>query len=527
MDIAQSLRRARQLRGSEMAVADGEHQISWMGFCDRVQRLCAFFRTVGLKPDDRVMIIAEPSYRYLEVYLAAPSAGGVIVPVNVRLSSPELRQLIGHAEPKIVVSDDVYGGKVHEIIGSHTDIIHIRANNGVPPAWAADALDYETGISSSAASPFVDRQGDDIAAIIYTSGATGEPKGVMLTHHNIIFNALNTIPYLKTTDKTIQLHAAPLFHTGAGQRVFTATIAAASHVVMGKFSPQNFCVTVERHRATSVMVIPTMLQMILDYPNLLDFDLSSLKYISYGGAPMPNTLIRRAMEELPGCQFSQSYGMTELSPVATSLTDEEHRGISGSDQRLETVGRAATTTEIRIVLENGNEAALGEAGEVVVRGPNVMKGYWRRPELTASVLKDGWLHTGDIGRMDKKGYITLLDRKKDMIVSGGENVYSSEVEEIIRRFTGVIDCAVVGLPDSQWGERVHVVIVSTEFNEKSFVKLRDFCKRYLADYKAPRSYTVMKSPLPLTASHKVDKKILRRQCLQATEGAPNDSLKIA
>ncbi len=508
MNISQTIRRARQLRGDEPAVIDGTTLLSWNVFADRIAKLASFLNSQGVEVGDRVVLLGCSSHRYLEAYFAVPWAGAIIVPANVRLSGPELFQMIKNADPKVIITDEIYINKMPSVMADNADTSVILIRDEGVDYKSVDFLDYEEGLKASTPMEALDRDGDDIAAIIYTSGATGDPKGVMLSHHNIIFNGLNTVPYLKTSYQTVQLHAGPLFHTGAGQRVFTATMAAATHVVLPKFTPEGFCNAVQTHKVNAVQLIPTMMKMILDYPALDQFDLSSLKYISYGGSAMSASLLERIRARFPWCHFSQSYGMTELSPVATSLTNEEHDLRGGGGSLTNTVGRAVMAAEVKIIDEKGAEVPLGSPGEITVSGPNVMKGYWRRPDLTSQVLKDGWMHTGDIGFMDEKGYVTLLDRKKDMIITGGENVYSNEVEEVIRRFEGVKDCSVISVQDPYWGERVHAVLVVQHGQIINNDEIKKFCRQYLADYKVPRSFSEV-SELPLNAANKVDKNALR------------------
>ena len=517
MDIPQTVRRAMQHRGNELGLIDGATQLTWNQLGDRIARLGGFFGSLGTKAGDRVVVVSQSSQQYIEAYFAAPWIGAAIVPANVRLSEVELSKLLLSAAPKVIIFDACYASLVLGAAKAvpETKLVYVTSASqpdGIEEHYSLDNnyFDYEDGIQNSKPVAASGCDGDDMAAIFYTGGTTGDAKGVMLSHHNILFNALATIPYLKTSNRTVQLHAGPLFHTGAGQRVFTATVAAATHVVLPKFSPSAFCQAVEEHRATAVMLVPTMLQMILDFPDREKYDLSSLRHISYGGAPMPTRLLERLMASLNWCHFSHSYGMTELSPVATALTDREHRTSRLDGPKLGSIGRSALTTEVIIADGDGIEVARGQAGEIIVRGPNVMLGYWRRPDLTSEVLKNGWMHTGDIGVMDDAGYVTLLDRKKDMIISGGENVFSAEVEEILQRMESVDKCAVVGLPDPKWGERVHAVIISKDAVAPTLQDLQDHCRLFLAAYKIPRSYTVDLEELPLSAANKIDKKQLRQ-----------------
>jgi len=521
MNIPQTVRRAMQHRGDEIGLIDGANRFTWNKLGDRIARLGGFLGSLGTSIGDRVVVVSQSSHQYIEAYFAAPWIGAAIVPTNVRMSETELTKLLQSADPRVIIVSADYCHIVTKAARVVPEAQLVLVGEKPQPANTEqhdiidrDFLNYEDGINNSEPVKATESHGDDLAAIFYTGGTTGDAKGVMLSHHNILFNALTTIPYLKTSNRTVQLHAGPLFHTGAGQRVYTATVAAATHVVLPKFSPQAFCEAVEDHRATAVMLVPTMLQMILDFPDREKYDLSSLRHISYGGAPMPTSLLARLMKCFHWSHFSHSYGMTELSPVATALTDREHRSTNDQGHMIGSIGRSALTTEVIIVDNQGKEIPRGQAGEIIVRGPNVMLGYWRRPDLTAEVLDNGWMHTGDVGVMDSAGYVTLLDRKKDMIISGGENVFSAEVEEILQRMETVDKCAVVGLPDSIWGERVHAVIISKGKIQPTLQDMQDHCRQFLAAYKIPRSCTTDMRDLPLSAANKVDKKKLRIQLAQ-------------
>ena len=347
--------------------------------------------------------------------------------------------------------------------------------------------------------------GDEVAEIVYTGGTTGRPKGVMLTHTNIVSNALNTIPYLNLSEETVQLHVGPFFHVGAGQRIFTVTQAAGTHVILPAFRVPDIMQHIQEHRINSMVFVPTMMKRLLDHPDRGNYDLSSLKYVSYGAAPMPNALLQRFMREFPSCLLSQSYGQTECSPVATGLLHRDHLPSGPYGSKLGTVGRAVSTVEVRIGTVN-DEKDIGQVGEVLVRGPNVMKGYWNNPKATAKTVIDGWLHTGDVGYLDEHHFLVIVDRMKDMIITGGENVYSSEVENVISQAPSVEGCAVIGLACDQWGEKVHAILRGKPVPDQVLI---DFCRQHLAGYKIPRSYEWIDEPFPLTSTNKINKRLLK------------------
>jgi acyl-CoA synthetase (AMP-forming)/AMP-acid ligase II len=367
-------------------------------------------------------------------------------------------------------------------------------------------LGYEELIAAAEPVGDVRRGGDALAAIFYTGGTTGLPKGVMLSHTGLLtstIGSLTSAPIALPGGRT--LVAAPMFHV-AGFCAWAFQLAVGgSSVILPGFEPLAVLEAIAQHRVTSTILVPTMIQMLLEHPAFGTHDLSSLRALMYAASPMSPALLERAIRALPRVGFIQAYGMTELSPITTLLTPEqhtvaEHRG---------SVGRAAVHAEVRIVDGDGNEVPRGAVGEIVARGAHVMLGYWNKPTETAQALRGGWMHTGDAGWMDEDGYVHVVDRLKDMIISGGENVYSAEVENAVSSHPAVAACAVIGMPDARWGERVHAVIVAGPGRSVTVEELRAHCKTLIADYKAPRSCKLVDA-LPLSPAGKVLKHQLRR-----------------
>lgn len=502
--LTQGLQRAKQLRSQNVALIDGAHQFTWDQLTDRIARLAAGFRKNGLKQGDRVAFLALNSHRSLECFYAAIWAGGIITPLNHRLAETEIAALVHDAEPSIFV----VGSEFTEIAQSIDLPITIHAGDKTPPKGM---ISYEDLITECSPLTEGDRGGEDVACIFYTGGTTGTPKGVMLTHNNIMANTLNVVGPVAMSEKTVHLHCGPLFHVAAAVRLFSVTHVAGTHVMLPRFALPDVLETIQTHKITLATFVPTMLRNILDQPNLSDYDLTSMRYITYGAAPMPETLLRELMTRLPHIRFLQSYGMTELSPVATMLGPEEHADPSG--KYLRSAGRAAILAEVRIVDPNDTDMPTGEYGEIIVRGPMVMAGYWHQPEATAQALRGGWMHTGDIGYLDKDGYLFVVDRLKDMIITGGENVYSQEVENIISQLAGVKECAVFGLPDPQWGERIHAVVRPAENTTLDAETVIAHCKALLAGFKCPKSVDIRTTPLPLSGANKILKTTLREEAL--------------
>jgi acyl-CoA synthetase (AMP-forming)/AMP-acid ligase II len=387
----------------------------------------------------------------------------------------------------------------------------LLADDGAAPAGVTG---YESLLAGAATGAEANRAGDDGACLFYTGGTTGAAKGVLLSHDNILANTVNFMSEVPLDDETVHLHCGPLFHVAAGVRLFSVTQAAGTHVVLPRFEPAEVLRAIERQRVTIATFVPTMLRALLDRRDVADYDLSSLRYITYGAAPMPVALLREAMERLPRVRFVQSYGMTETSPIATMLGWRDHMLSEGPD-RLRSAGRPALLSEIRVVGPEGAPLPAGEAGEITIKGPMVMRGYWRQPEATAKALRDGWMHSGDIGFLDDRGYLYVVDRIKDLIISGGENVYCQEVENAIASHPAVQECAVFGRPDSRWGESVHAVVVPKPGHLVRDEEIVAHCRTLIAGFKCPKSVQIRLTPMPLSGANKILKTQLRAELLAA------------
>jgi acyl-CoA synthetase (AMP-forming)/AMP-acid ligase II len=503
--LTQAIQRACQIRGGSVAVVDGEVTLTWRALADRITRLAGALRSLGLRDTDRVALLTSNTHRALESYFATIWSGGVIVPLNHRLSPGELAAQVKDFEPSLLISGPEFASLAREI--TTKPIIHAGAGR------APDAMQsYEDLIAASPAIPELADGADDVACLFYTGGTTAEPKGVMLSHNNIMANTLNFIGHIGMDERTVHLHCGPLFHVAAGVRLFSVTQAAGTHVMLPRFAVPEVLEAISRHQVTLATFVPTMLRSILDYPAFGDFDLSTLTHITYGAAPMAEALLREALARLPNVRFVQSYGMTETSPIATMLGWREHLEPAGA--KLRSAGRAALLADIRIVDPSDRPLPVGERGEVTVRGPMVMRGYWRQPEATQAAVRDGWMHTGDIGYLDEEGYLFIVDRLKDVIISGGENVYSQEVENAIAQHPGVKECAVFGRPDRKWGESVHAVVVARKGMKLDSQMIIEHCRTLIAAFKCPKSVDVRSEPLPLSGANKILKKKLREELLQ-------------
>lgn len=503
MYLTQALHRAVQQTPDLAATIFGDRVRTWRECHDRVARLAGALRALGVEPCDRVAILALNCDDYHDVQLAVPWADAVTVPVNTRWSAAEVAFSLTDAGAGVLVVDDTFTDQVEELRALAPGLRTVIHTGSRPPAGALRLEELVAG-----AEPVEDarRGGDALAAVYYTGGTTGTPKGVMLSHTNLVTAALGAAATGEfMTPGGRLLHSAPMFHLADGAGWIARNLVGGTHVVLPAFTPAGVAEAVERHRITDMFLAPTMIQMFVDSPEARERDLSSLDHLLYGASPISEAVLGRTMALLPRVRLLQAYGMTELSPTTTILTSEDH--LNGDLRR--SAGRAVPYAEVRIVDAEDREVPRGTVGEIVARGPHVMLGYWNRPEETAAALRGGWMHTGDGGRMDEAGYVFVVDRIKDMIVSGGENVYSAEVENALSTHHAVAACAVIGVPDPEWGERVHAVVVLREGCAAPEVEeLRAHCAERIARYKAPRSVDVVDA-LPLTPAAKVNKRELR------------------
>jgi len=507
MYLTQALHRAVQQHPDRIASIFGTRQRTFAEFADRVARLAGALQKLGMKPGDRVAMLALNSDRYLEYQMAVPWGGGVLNPCNVRWSVAEIAYSLNDSGSTLLLVDDTFLPMVEALrrdAATVRDVIH--CGDGDAPTGTHG---YEALIAAHAPVADAVRRGDDLAGIFYTGGTTGFPKGVMLSHTNMMSSGLAMRADGLATPGGVYLHAAPMFHLADMGVAMPHWIEGNTHTIIAAFSPQAVLDTMARDRVTHSLLVPTMIQMTVDHPAMKESrDLSALHTIAYGASPMSEAVVERAMAALPGVGFIQAYGMTELSPLATLNPAWYHTAEGRKAGKLRSAGRASHCTEVRIVDAEGRELPRGTVGEVIVRGPNVMQGYWNKPEQTAAALKNGWMHTGDGAWMDDDGFIFIADRLKDMIISGGENIYSAEVENALAQHASVAACAVIGIPNEQWGESVHAVVVLKPGHAGDAEGLIAHCKALIAGYKCPRSVDFVEA-LPLSGAGKVLKTTLR------------------
>jgi len=515
MNLTQPLHKALIERPQAEALACGGRRTSWSAFVDRVARLAAVLQQLGLQPGDRVGMLGMNSDHYVVYFHAVWWAGGVINPVNMRWSAAEVAYSLDDCDTRILLVD----GHFHAVAaglrtaagqGMHSRSLQQLVHWGDGPA-PDGFVDGPALVAQATPVDDARRSGDDLAAVMYTGGTTGRPKGVMLSQANLASNVLSANQAATRPVDSVGINCAPMFHVGGMALALQLIQRLCRQVILPGFDELPVLQAIADERGSEIFLVPTMLKRLVEHPQFGSFDTSCMQLVLYGASPIDETLLARARQVLPAAGFCQLYGMTELSPVVTALPAWCHAPGQPADlqrQRLRSVGRAVPIAEMRIVDADDQPVPPGTVGEIVVRGPLVMQGYWGQPEQTAQALRGGWMHTGDGGRMDADGFFYVVDRLKDMIVSGGENVYSAEVENAITQLPQVGMAAVIGVPDDRWGERVHAVVVLRPGAVLTTAELQAHCRTLIAGYKCPRSVE-FREALPLSAAGKVLKVDLR------------------
>ena len=507
LTLTTMLARTERLYGARPAIIDVEGQFTWSEFINRIARCGHMLRRRGINAGDRFGLISRNSFRQAELMHAGYWTGAIPVPVNYRLAPREIAAIFEDADCKVIALEDFFC----EFIEDKSLRWFADRALWLPSGDSgATHIDYESELANAAPIAMREAREDDDALLLYTGGTTGRSKGVRLSHRNIIANAFQLAYPIRPHHSDVYLHIPPMFHS-ADLLGTTHTMAGGAHAYLAQFTPQAALRCIEQHHATHAMLTPTMIIMTLQDAALASADLSSFRQLLYGSSPMAAEWIKKALDGFNGVEIVQAYGLTESSPILTILPMADHQAaIDNSDTaRLRSVGRPIPGIEMNIIDDSGAVLSADQAGEIVVRGANVAVGYLNRPQETAAAFRDGWLHTGDIGRMDSEGYLYLLDRKKDMIITGGENVFSSEVEACLYRHPAVQECAVVGIPDETYGEALLAVIVPTPDTEVSSKTLISHCRSHIGGYKIPRRYEFVEE-LPKSAMNKVLKNELRR-----------------
>jgi long-chain acyl-CoA synthetase len=481
-----SLGRAARYFPERTALAANGRRSTFRELHARIGRIAGALAKHGFKAGDRLALLLPNEPDYIQLVYACAWLGVTTVPLNTRLSVKEIDGVLADAEPQGLIrhsSLPVPTGQVPWRLVLDQEPLEVRSDSIPDPIYDPDA----------------------ILALIYTSGTTGRPKGVEMRHANILENVYHTNFWFPLEEGAVHLHAAPIFHIADFPFMFAAPAFGACQVTVPKFNPQTFCDAVQRERVTHTVLVPTMINMLTQFPDLKNYDLTSLKHLGYGGSPMAPELVHRTREVLPNVKLVQVYGLSEAG-FLTGLLDHEH-----TEDNLTSCGQPCLGIDVRVVDQSGKQVETGQTGELVARGANIMRSYWNNPQETAHAFRNGFFRTGDIGYQDANGYFYIRDRLKDMIVTGGENVYSGEVEAVIYTHPAVREVAVFGIPDPKWGELVMAYVALKPGKTLSADELIAYCRRSLANYKVPRRVEFSDTELPKSGSGKILKKVLRER----------------
>ncbi len=511
MLVRDILRHAAKRYPEKTALIDGDVRLTYGEANERIHRLASGLLSLGLSPGDHIAILANNSHRYWETYFVADIAGMPLAPLNTRLAAPELAFILRDAEVKALLIGPEFLELYDQFKTDTPDIQHTILLGG---ELAEDLLDYEALIANNEPLRESAREWneDDMINLCYTGGTTGIPKGVMLTQRNIVSHANNSVLTIGFTERDVWMHAAPMFHLADAWACYAVTVTGGTHVFVDRFTPKGVLEAIQEHRVTKTVLVPTMINFLVNFPGVADYDTTSLDHLFFGAAPMSTDRIKAGVE-IFGPVLFQAYGMTEASPLLTVMRPDwvSYDGSPQDTARLASCGRAIEGVTVRVVDEKtGEDVRPGQVGEVIAKGPNVMAGYWKREEETASALRGGYMHTGDLATVDEDGFIFIVDRAKDMIVTGGENVYSAEVENALYEHAGVLEAAVIGVPNEPWGEAVQAIIVPKDGAKLSEDDIIAHCRKLIAGYKVPKRVIFQSDPLPKSGPGKILKTELRK-----------------
>jgi len=510
------LKRALVAHSNKEAIVCGDARFTYRQFGERVNRWSNAMSSLGIQKDDRVAMLSQNCHRVLEAFFGTPLLGSILMPLNFRLVPDDFEYILNHGGAKVLIVEEGLTDLIDSIRDKLPTVEHFILASDDSKASQAGWLDYETLLNEASSEPpaHVEIDENETSALLYTSGTTGRPKGVMLTHRNLYINAINSICEFGIHERDVYLHTLAQFHCNGWGVGYAVTGMGGTHVIIKKFEPAAFFDLVERERVTFACMPPTMINMALNHPmdaGAIGRLPGEMRVGTAGSAP-PLATIQGAQEKF-GWHIIQIYGLTETSPFLTVSKIKPHMQDWPADRKSRVqakTGYAMIGVDIRVVNDEGRDVEIdsGEVGEVITRTNVVMKGYWRQPEATDAVIVDGWFHTGDMALLDSEGYIEVVDRKKDLIISGGENISSIEVEGFLYKHPAVLEAAVIAAPDERWGETVCALVVLKPDAQASEEELIEFCRANLAHFKCPRRIQFIEA-LPRTATGKIQKNVLR------------------
>jgi acyl-CoA synthetase (AMP-forming)/AMP-acid ligase II len=505
MNLTTILKKTLELYPNKIGLICDGNKYTYHQFSDRIGRLANALIKLNIRKGDKVAILHKNCHYFLESYFGVMHIGAALVPLNHYLTLKDLAFILKNSESKLLITSIDFSKKINDInneLGKNVRVI-ITEN------------EHEDLIANSPKIiPDINIDGEDIAQIYYTSGTTGEPKGVILSHKNVNIHSNNSITELNLDNHDTWLHVAPLFHLADAWATWAITKVGGTHILCRDFNPDKICKIIEEEKVTITNMVPTMYYRLVNYPEVTKYDYSSLRVLLSGGASTSPDLICKIIE-IFNCDYIQTYGMTETSPFLTMSILRKHLCSLPYEQQLRyksTTGREFLGVELKVINDKGEEVKCDntEVGEIIVKGETIFKGYWKLPNETKKVFRNGWFYTGDMAVINKEGYITIVDRKKDMIITGGENVFSIELENILYSHPAVLEVAVIGVPDEEWGEMVKAFVVLKKEENLTEDEIIKYCKGKIANYKIPKSIIFLEN-LPKLGSGKISKKLLKEK----------------
>lgn len=503
--IGEALKSAAHQDPKKVAFVHQDEQVTYQELLQRSYHLAGWLQEHGIRRDDKVGYLFKNGMRFVEIYFGVSMTGGVNVPINFRLGPNEMTYIINHADIKILIVDQEYVEVIQSIRSELPQVEMFIVASSQQDLSAIDMLPYDSIYDTPVCYQEDEQLSDEDAhMIIYTSGTTGRPKGAVLTHKNIMMNALIRLSQIRRDTNSRVLVVAPLFHLAALSSLIYNCLQPGTAYIHRDFQPVDILETIQNEKINGMMLVPSMWNFLFQVPNLLGYDLRSMLRCTTGGAICPLELKKRILEVFPNGEIFESFGQTEMSPSTTSLLPED------ALRKIASVGKPVMTLRVRVVDDAMNDVPVGEVGEIIYQGPTMLKEYYKQPEATAEAMRGGWFHSGDLVRMDEEGFVYIVDRKKDMIISGGENIYPAEIEEVLYTHPDILEAAVIGIPDPEWGESVKACVVLKPGRMLTQEQVIEYIRNSLASYKKPRFVEFLEA-LPRNAAGKVLKTILREQ----------------